>query len=98
LVTGTTVPERLYRAFSNEPKRSAPNPYKAIKNRHIKSRDRFLLPEEIPAFFDAVERSSQRDFFLIALMTGARKSNICKMRWQDVNLKEGVWLIPETKK
>jgi integrase len=34
----------------------------------------------------------------IALMTGARKSNICKMRWQDVNLKEGVWLIPETKK
>jgi integrase len=75
----------------------APNPAKAIKNRFIKSRERFLLPDEIPRFFDAVERSSQRDFFLLCLMTGARKANVATMRWQDLNLREGVWLIPKTK-
>lgn len=76
---------------------TAPNPAKAIKNRFIKSRERFLLPDEIPKFFEAVERSSARDFFLMCLMTGARKDNVCTMRWRDVNLKEGIWLIPKTK-
>lgn len=75
----------------------APSPAKAIKNRFIKSRDRFLLPDEIPRFFEAVEQSSQRDFFLVCMMTGARKRNVCQMRWTDLNLKEKVWLIPKTK-
>lgn len=75
----------------------APNPATAIKNRFIKSRERFLQPDEFPRFFEAVEQSRLRDFWLLLLFTGARKSNVMAMRWQDVNLEEGVWLIPETK-
>jgi integrase len=74
-----------------------PNPAKAIKNRFIKSRDRFLQPDELPRFFAAVQSSRLRDFFLLALFTGARKSNIQSMKWEDVNLREAVWIIPKTK-
>jgi integrase len=74
-----------------------PNPAQAIKSKAIPSRDRFLLPSELPAFMAAVEVSPLRDFFLLALFTGARRSNIQEMRWQDVNLEEFTWTIPKTK-
>lgn len=75
----------------------APNPARAIKSRVIKSRERFLLPSELPAFFEALEKSTLRDFFMLALLTGVRKSNLQEMRWADVDLEEAVWRIPKTK-
>ncbi|HEY9868862.1 MAG TPA: site-specific integrase [Candidatus Obscuribacterales bacterium] len=38
-----------------------------------------------------------RDFVRLSLLTGARKSNIVSMRWQDIDLDSGVSTIPETK-
>ena len=38
-----------------------------------------------------------RDYFLIALLTGARRANVLGMRWADVHLQRGIWSIPETK-
>ena len=73
------------------------NPAQAIKSKLIPSRERFLLPSEFPRFMAAVEASSLRDFFLLALFTGARRSNVQAMRWQDVNLDEFTWTIPKTK-
>lgn len=75
----------------------APNPARAIKSRVIKSRERFLLPSELPAFFEALEKSTLRDFFMLALLTGVRKSNLQEMRWADFDLEEAVWRIPKTK-
>ena len=76
---------------------SAPNPAKAIKGKFIKSRERFLQPDELPRFFSAVDASPLRDFFLLALFTGARRSNVQSMRWQDIDLNEAIWRIPKTK-
>jgi integrase len=45
----------------------------------------------------AVEASRFRDFFLLALYTGARTSNLIAMRWQDIDITEAVWVIPKTK-
>ena len=73
------------------------NPASAIKSRFIKSRERFLQPAEFPRFMAAVEASRYRDFFLLALYTGARTSNLIAMRWQDIDLTEAVWVIPKTK-
>ena len=74
-----------------------PNPAQAIKSKAIPSRERFLLPSEFPRFMAAVEASPLRDFFLMALFTGARRSNLQEMRWQDVSLSESTWTIPKTK-
>ena len=73
------------------------NPAQGTKTKLIASRDRFLLPSEFPRFMEAVEASPLRDFFLLALFTGARKGNLEEMRWQDVNLSESTWTIPTTK-
>lgn len=74
-----------------------PNPASGISLRHVESRDRWLQHDELPQFFAALESSPLRDFFLLALLTGARRSNLQAMRWQDVDLDSAVWHIPLTK-
>ncbi len=76
------------------------NPATGIKKFKEQSRDRFLSAEEMPKFFKALEEEENdtaRDFFKVLLLTGARKSNVLMMRWQDISLKEKTWRIPETK-
>ena len=49
-------------------------------------RDRFLSGEELARFFEALDLSESetfRDFLLLALFTGARRSNVLSMRWKD---------------
>ena len=64
------------------------------------SRDRFLQPDELTPFFKALSESTNgvmRDFFLLALLTGARRANVSAMRWADIDLAAGVWRIAKTK-
>ena len=37
------------------------------------------------------------DFFLLALLTGARRSNVQAMAWRDIDLEAGIWRIELTK-
>jgi integrase len=63
-------------------------------------RDRFLQPEELPRFFKALAAEpseNARDFILLAIFTGQRRSNVMQMRWEDVNLERAEWRLPETK-
>ncbi|TXG97398.1 MAG: DUF4102 domain-containing protein [Rhodocyclaceae bacterium] len=76
------------------------NPVKGIKTRAKVKRDRFLQADELPRFFKSLaEEKNQtlRDYILLALLTGARRSNLLAMRWKEINTKESVWRIPETK-
>lgn len=77
------------------------NPSSGVKVSGAKvMRDRFLQAGELPAFFEALgEEPSQtmRDFILLALLTGARRANVCAMHWRDIDLSAGVWRIPVTK-
>ena len=71
-----------------------------IKKYKEKSRDRFLLPDELPRFFEALANEpnkTARDFFMVSLLTGARKSNVLAMRWKDINFNAATWRIEETK-
>ena len=74
-----------------------PNPAEDIDAFEEKSRDRYLLPEELPRFFKAMEAEPAltRDFFLLCLYTGGRRSNVQAMRWDE--LQDDYWRIPETK-
>lgn len=61
------------------------------------SRERFLQADELQAFFVALDREPSdtlRDFFYLALWTGARRSNVQAMKWGDLNLDMCVWCIP----
>lgn len=63
-----------------------------------KSRDRFLSPEEMKRFFEALKsepNDHMHDFFALCLFTGARRGNVQAMRWKDVNLDEALWIIPD---
>lgn len=81
----------------NEGLTDVPNPASVIKSRHVPSRERFLQPAEVPAFLAAVDESPMRDLFLLLLLTGARRGNVCAMRWQDIDIGQAVWRIPHTK-
>lgn len=77
-----------------------PNPARGIKRFKERQRDRFIQANELPGFFQAVAdepNETIRDYVLLSLLTGARRSNVLAMRWEEVNLEQGEWRIPETK-
>lgn len=76
------------------------NPVTGTNRPQIASRERYLRPDEIQRFFDAIEklqRETTRDFLKLAVYTGARRSNLCEMRWEELDLNRGVWTIPREK-
>jgi len=76
------------------------NPALGIRRNKENSRDRFLQGDELPRFFQAVakeENETIRDYVLMSLLTGARRSNVLAMRWQDINFDRHEWRIEETK-
>ncbi|MBA2654423.1 MAG: tyrosine-type recombinase/integrase [Gammaproteobacteria bacterium] len=76
------------------------NPALGIKKFKEKSRDRFLQADELPCFFQAVTEEPNidiRDYVLLSLLTGARRSNVLSMRWEQINFQRAEWRIPETK-
>jgi integrase len=79
---------------------TGPNPTKGIKKFREQSRDRFLQPTELAAFFaacDAEPNETLKDFFRVLLYTGARRSNVQAMAWAELDLAAGIWRIPVTK-
>lgn len=76
------------------------NPVRGIKTRKAVKRDRFLSAQDLPRFFAAVAKEPNlivRDYFLIALLTGARRANVLAMRWSEIAFIDAVWRIPRTK-
>lgn len=76
------------------------NPARGIEKFPEESRDRFLLPEELPKFFTALAKEPNpilQGFFLMCLLTGARRRNVEQMRWADVSIDLKQWRIPDTK-
>ena len=72
---------------------------------HIKkfkevSRDRFLSPEELSRLIQSLNEepnTDMRDYFLILLCTGARKSNVLSMKWNDIDWERKIWSISQSK-
>ncbi|CAL7961236.1 Recombinase XerD [Gammaproteobacteria bacterium] len=76
------------------------NPAHGIKKFKEKSRDRFIQSDELPKFFKALSEETSiivRDYILLSLLTGARRSNVLAMRWDEINFDRATWTIPLTK-
>ncbi|MBE0567982.1 MAG: site-specific integrase [Krumholzibacteria bacterium] len=76
------------------------NPAAGVPRFRERSRERFLQADELPRFFKALgEEPNQaiQDAVLLMLLTGARRNNVLSMRWEDLDLRAGLWHIPDTK-
>ncbi len=77
------------------------NPAKDIIHFKEQSRERYLQPAEIIRLFEAMDKTEtspdMKDIVLLALTTGARKQNILSMSWKEVDLTNGLWIIPADK-
>jgi len=76
------------------------NPARGIQFFHEERRTRYLQPDELARLFQQLRREPNadlRDFVLLALFTGARKSDIFSMRWENVYLADNRWEVPKPK-
>lgn len=76
------------------------NPWASVRQYKIQSRERFLKPEELARFFEKlkdVPDQAIQDYVLMSLYTGARKSNVLAMRWDQIDFDLALWRIPITK-
>jgi len=76
------------------------NPAINFRRFRLPQRERFLQPSELARFFkevEAIPSRDTRDFIYLALYTGARKSNLLTMRWEEIDFEGRVWHIPVTK-
>lgn len=90
----------IYRRAPKSGRYAGPNICDGIKKFPLKSRDRFIQGPELPRFWKALSAypgAEPRDFFMLALLTGARRSNVTEMCWSQVDLERGEWRIPDTK-
>jgi len=77
------------------------NPAKCIKSFEENNKvERYVNPDEALVLKQALEASANASLkFIIAflLVTGARKNEALKARWQDIDLNANVWRIPLSK-
>jgi integrase len=76
------------------------NPAKGIRRNPERSRDRFLQAHELPRFYAALApepNETIRDYFLLSLLTGARRANVLAMKWAEIDFERAEWRIPRTK-
>jgi integrase len=72
------------------------NPASGHKLYEAESRERFLQPDELRPFFEALAAEPSetfRDFFGVALLTGVRRAAVLAMKWADVSLLRAEWRV-----
>lgn len=80
--------------------KSRENPAEFVRKFPEQSRDRFLQSDEIKRFFEALENEDNqvfKNYVLLSLFTGQRRNSVLSMRWDNVDLKNGLIYIPDTK-
>jgi integrase len=76
------------------------NPARDVSRYKEVARERFLLPEELARFNEALKKEPDadlRDFIVISLNTGARRGDVLSMQWQDILWEANSWTIPKPK-
>jgi integrase len=77
-----------------------PNPARRIQAFRELKRDRFVKGEEMPALADAIAAEPSpyvRAAFWFYLLTGMRKRELLRARWEDIDFHAALWRLPETK-
>ena len=89
----------LLSAIMSKCGRWADNPARGVERFEERVRTRRLSADELARLWkalDTAEGSLWPDFFRVLIVTGARREALCSMRWQDLDLAAGVWVVPAT--
>lgn len=75
------------------------NPAAHIKKFPKRSRERFVLEQEMPYLMASLSEAIPRDevYFLTLLLTGCRRDEARLMRWEHLDLSAALWHKPTTK-
>lgn len=81
---------------------NVPNPttnvYPLVDKKSDRARTRYIRPEEMKAWFQAVSgyphNDVQRELILLILFTGLRREEACGLRWDEVDLAHGIVRLP----
>ncbi len=86
----------IYRKMAEWRLYIGPNPCDGVSKYPEKERSRFIKADELPDLFAALVNAPEniRHFVLLALATGARRSNIAGMRWADLDFHTALWTVP----
>jgi integrase len=94
----------LHKMFGTAPKIGfdGPNPAHGVERFAEESRERFIQPDEMPRFFEALatlqeESPVAADAIEVTLWTGQRRGNVLSMEWDELALQRGEWTIPGAK-
>ncbi|WP_108944035.1 tyrosine-type recombinase/integrase [Shewanella halifaxensis] len=72
------------------------NPLSDLKKQDIENgRKRVLEPHEMNAFLESLSQEKQiyQDVIWVLMLTGARKSNVLAMQWDEINLPSQKWKL-----
>ena len=87
----------LLSAIMSKCGRWADNPARGIERFEERVRTRRLNADELARLWRALEAAEGTlwaHFFMVLIVTGARREALCSMRWQDLDLAAGVWVVP----
>lgn len=89
----------LLSAIMSKSGRWADNPARGVERFEERVRTRRLNAEELARLWKALDGAAGSlwaNFFKLLILTGARREALCSMRWQDLDLASGVWMVPAT--
>jgi integrase len=73
------------------------NPCKGIEKNGEVKRARYMIGDELARLTKALAEHPSKataDIIRVLLLTGARRGEVLSMKWDDVNLKDGIWSKP----
>jgi integrase len=84
-------------AFAIERELITVNPIIGISKRKVEvPRDRTLNPDELASLWRAIDSLPElpRAYFRVVLLTGARRNEVGRMEWSEVDLEAALWRLP----
>jgi integrase len=76
------------------------NPAKGVKKNREEGRERYLTPAELERLTSALAADPNQDaadIFRALLLSGARRGEVLGLRWEELDLRAGVWTKPAGK-
>jgi integrase len=87
---------RMIFAFAIERELVTANPVIGVSKRKEIPRDRTLSNNELAALWNAIERLPvlPQAYFRVVLLTGARRNEVGRMAWSELDLDAALWRLP----